>query len=86
MWPHRLIHDINKPDLNLYFRIEFFIRKHDNSLCTSLIIGLKGILMIDTHKQGTTQTSLCTKQICKQPVFLANGAYLSDRRETCLTK
>ena len=50
MWPHRLNHDINKPDLNLYFRFEFFIRKLDNSLCTSLIIGLKRILMIDTHK------------------------------------
>ena len=51
MWPHRLIHDINKSVLNLYFRFEFSIRKLDNSLCTSLIIGLKRILMIDTHKK-----------------------------------
>ena len=50
MWPRRLNHDINKPDLNLYFRFEFFIRKLDNSLCTSGIIGLKRILMIDTYK------------------------------------
>ena len=50
MGPHRLIQDINKPDLNLYFRFEFFIRKLDNSLCTSLFIGLKRILTIDTHK------------------------------------
>ena len=41
--------------------------------------------MIDTHILGTTRTSLC-KQICKQPDFLANGAVLIDRRETCLTK
>ena len=40
----------NKPVLNLYFRFEFFIRKLDNSLCTSLIIRFKRILMIDTHK------------------------------------
>ena len=44
MWSHRLIHAINKPVLNLYFRFEFFIRKLDNSLCTSLIIGLKRIV------------------------------------------
>ena len=50
MWPHRLIHNINKPVLNLYFRFEFFIRKLDNSFCTSLINRLKRILMIDTHK------------------------------------
>ena len=75
MWPHRLIHDINKPVLNLYFQFEFFIRKLDYSLCTSLIIGLKRIIMIDTHKHvikilGTTRTSLC-KQICKQPFQMA---------------
>ena len=34
----------------MYFRFEFFISKLDNSFCTSLIIGLKRILMIDTHK------------------------------------
>ena len=78
MWPRRIIQDINKPDLNLYFRFEFFIRKLDSSLCTSLIIGIKRIIMIDTHKQGTTRTSLC-KQICKQPDFLANGRDLIDR-------
>ena len=52
MRPHRLIHDRNKPVLNLYiyFRFEFFIRKLDNSLCISLISRLKRILMIDTHK------------------------------------
>ena len=50
MWPHRLIHDINKPTLKLYFRFEFFIRKLDNSLCTSFIIRFKRTLMIDTHK------------------------------------
>ena len=50
MWPHQFIHDINKPVLNLYFQFEFFIRKLDNSLCTSLIIRLKRILMIDTNK------------------------------------
>ena len=50
MWPHRLIHDINKPVLNGTFGLSFFIRKLDNSLCTSLIIGSKRILMIDTHK------------------------------------
>ena len=76
MWPQRLLHDINKPVLNLYFRFEFFIRRLDNSLCTSLIIELKRILMIDTHKKcdmilGTTRTSLC-KQIC----ILANDADL----------
>ena len=54
MWPHRLIHVINKPDLNLYFWFEFFIRKLDNSLCTSLIIGLKRILMIGTQILATT--------------------------------
>ena len=41
--------------------------------------------MSDTYKKGTTRTSLC-KQICKLPDFLANGADLIDRRETCLTK
>ena len=51
MWPHRLIHAINKPVLNLYFRFEFFIRKLDNSLCTSLIIRLTCILMINLHKK-----------------------------------
>ena len=50
MWSHRLIYDINKPVLNLYFQFEFFIRKLDNSLCTSLITGSKLILMIDKHK------------------------------------
>ena len=50
MRPHRLIHDMNKPVLNLYFRFEFFIRKLGNSLFTSLIIRLSCILMIDTHK------------------------------------
>ena len=50
MWPHRLIHAINKPVLNLYFRFEFFIRKLDNSLCTSLIIRLTCILIINIHK------------------------------------
>ena len=47
MQPHRLIHDVNKPVLNLYFVYEFFIRKLNNSLYTSLIISF---LMIDTHK------------------------------------
>ena len=28
-----------KPVLNLYFRFEFFVRKLDNSLCTSLIVS-----------------------------------------------
>ena len=51
MWPHQLIHDINKFVLNLYFWLEFFIRKLDNSLCISLIIRLKYILMIDTPKK-----------------------------------
>ena len=46
MWPHRLIHAINKPVLNLNFRFEFFIRKLDNSLCTSLIIRLTCILWL----------------------------------------
>ena len=50
MQPHRLIHDVNKPVLNLYFVYEFFIRKLNNSLYTSLIIRLKHFLMIDTHK------------------------------------
>ena len=50
MWPDRFIHDINKPVLNLYFQFEFFIRKLDNSLCTSPIIRLKRILMLDTNK------------------------------------
>ena len=48
--PHRLIPDINKPFLNLYFRFQFFIYKLDNSLNTSLIIRLKRILLIDTPK------------------------------------
>ena len=39
-----------KPVLNLYFRFEFFIYILNNSLCTSLIIRLKLILMIDAHK------------------------------------
>ena len=77
MWPHGLIHDINKHVLNLYFRFEFVIGKLDNSLCTSLIIGLKRILMSDTYKKGTTRTS-SSKQICKLPDFLANGADLID--------
>ena len=50
MRPQRLIHDINKPVLNLYFRFQFFIRKLDNSLSTLLIIRLKRILMIDKKK------------------------------------
>ena len=50
MQPRRLIHDINKPVLNLYFRFEFFIRKLNNYLCTSLIIRLARILMIDNTK------------------------------------
>ena len=50
MRPHRLIYNINNPILTLYFRFEFFIRKLDKSLCTSLIIRLTCILMIDTHK------------------------------------
>ena len=50
MRPHRLIRDVNKPVLNLYFRFDFFIRKLNNSLCTLLIIRLKRILIIDTHK------------------------------------
>ena len=50
MWTHRLIHEINKPVFNVYFRFKFFIRELDNSLCTSLIIRLKRILMTDTHK------------------------------------
>ena len=78
MRPHQLIHDINKPVLNVYFRFEFFIHKLDNSSCTSLNIRLKRILMINTHKNVIrTQTSLC-----KQPDFLAKGADLIDRRET----
>ena len=78
MWPYRLINNINKPVLNLYFWLEFFIRKLDNSLCTSLIIRLTCILMIDTHKNVIRYY----KPICKQPDFLANGADLIDRRET----
>ena len=52
MRPYRLIHDIHvyQPVLNLYFRFEFFIYILNNSLCTSLIIRLKLILMIDAHK------------------------------------
>ena len=50
MWPHRLIHAINKPVLNLYFQFEFFICKFNNSLCTSLIIRITCILVIDIHK------------------------------------
>ena len=51
MRPHRLIHDIHldKPVLNLYFPFVFFIRKLDISLCTTLIIRLERILMIDSH-------------------------------------
>ena len=50
MRPHRLIHDINKLVLDLYFRFQFFIRKLDKSLCTSLIIRIKCILLIEMHK------------------------------------
>ena len=53
MPPHRLIHDINKSVLSSYYSIEFFIHKLDNSLCTSLIIRLKCILLIDTYKNVT---------------------------------
>ena len=52
MRPHRLIHDINKPVLNLYFRFIIFINKLDNSMCTPLIIIIKHILMIDTYKHA----------------------------------
>ena len=51
MRPYRLIHDMNKPVLNLYFQFEFFIGTLDNSLCTPLIIRIKRILMIDTYKK-----------------------------------
>ena len=34
----------------LYFRFQFFILNLDKSLCTLLIIRIKGILMIDIHK------------------------------------
>ena len=50
MWPYRLINDINKLVLNLYFRFQIFILKHDKSLRTSLIIIIKGIIMIEMHK------------------------------------
>ena len=50
MLPHRFIYGIINPVFNLYFRFELFIRKLDNSLCISLIIILKRISMIDTHK------------------------------------
>ena len=40
-WPHRLTHDINKPVLNLFFRFQFFIRKLDKPLCTSVIVKIK---------------------------------------------
>ena len=50
MRTHRLIHDINKLVLDWYFRFQIFIRKLDKSLCTSLIIRKKPIVMIDIHK------------------------------------
>ena len=69
MRPRRLIHDIKKPVLNLYFRFEFFIRKLDHSLCTSLITRLKRIPQKCDYILDRTRTSLC-KQLCKQPGFL----------------
>ena len=46
----RLIYNINKLVLNLYFGFKVFIRKLEKSLCTSLIVRIKSILMIDMHK------------------------------------
>ena len=80
MRPNRLFHDINEPS-----SICIFIRKLDNSLCTSLIIRFKRILNIDTHKNVIRyyiQHELHYVNKCKQPDFLANGADLIDRRET----
>ena len=34
----------------MYFRFQFFIRKPDKSLCTSLIIRIKSILMIEMYR------------------------------------
>ena len=52
MRPYRLIHDVpvDKLFLNLYFRFQFFIHKLDKSLCTSRIIRIKIILMIEMQK------------------------------------
>ena len=54
MQPHQLSHDINKPVFNLHqcpiSQFQFFILKLDKSLCTSLIIRIKSILMIEIHK------------------------------------
>ena len=49
-YPITLGKDVTFPNLNLYLRSEFFIRKLDNSLCTSLIIRLTCILIINIHK------------------------------------
>ena len=50
MQSHRLIHDINKLVLNMYFQFKFFIPKLNKFLCTSLIIRVKSFLMIEMHK------------------------------------
>ena len=49
MRPQRLIHEINKPVLNLYFRFEFFIRKLYLCVHHLIIIRIKCILMIDIY-------------------------------------
>ena len=68
MQPHQLIHYINKLLLTLNFRFQFFIYKLDKSLCTSLIIRIKSILMIDMHKHEIGY-------------YIANGGDLIDRQE-----
>ena len=50
MQPHWLIHDINKPVLNLYFQLEFFIRKLDNIFVHITYYQIKTYPIIDTHK------------------------------------
>ena len=50
MWTQRLIHEINKPVLNVYFRFEFFIRELDNSLSRSLIVRFKRILIVTCYR------------------------------------
>ena len=69
----RLIRDINK--LDLYFRFQYFILKLDTSMCTSPIIRIKSIIMIDIHKNVIRRTSL-RKQKCKQRNPFGNGADL----------
>ena len=85
---HRLIHDIKKLFLDLYFRFNFLSVNSINFCAYHLLSEYKYPYDWNAQKYdkilGRTRTALC-KQKCKQRYFLANGADLIDRRETWLT-